>query len=607
MVKLLQLLSCLALSGAVSAASSDDVGLLQSGLLAPSVSKTPTTPTTLLFTTPDGVVEAAWQNHFAAFGSQNLAAVLEEYTEESIVTEYNHIGGTLEVFKGKAEIRGWYIRFFKRLFDLSDLAAPSITITEPDGDEPGNVLSVFSAPASGLAEATGTFLFDCKERSKRSKGSKLSCKVSRQNAVVTYRDPRAAGRAPEAGALLPATVEPSSVGPTSVTWSLILQCRYMNRCKKKNLFKRYTPKSVINVYNYEDGSHTVYEGLKDIKKYYKSAFDFVNIRTPVQRIAESPDAAPLGVFFAWSSDSNMGTETLISNSQGKVVRENVVIYSKLAPVQAAWNNHFRSWLAGNLTRILEDYTEDSVVTVFNRNAGGSPNEFKGIEAISGLFKGFFFPTLFNTNDLKAPIQLITEAKGSAPGSVFVAWSAPASGYVEATGTFVFDGNNKILRQNGVVTHQDPRTAPATPAPLDGRHPSSWRRWARGKRARSYASGAVINVYNQSDGSQTVYSGADRIKEYVDTRDKLFGKISRAGFLQISVAQQSPRGRLNVWDIPGSSGVETIVFGRDSTVLHNVVVSDGQFSPPPTAQPTLAPIRPRGPRGPSFGGNRRGNR
>jgi hypothetical protein len=196
MVKLMQLLSCFALPGSVSvtvSASSDDVGLLQSGLLAPSFSKTPTTPVTLLSTTPVGVVEAAWQNHFAAFGSQNLAVVMEEYTEESIVTEYNHIGGTLEVFKGKAEIQEWYIRFFKRLFDLSDLAAPVITITEPDGDEPGNVLSVFRAPASGFAEATGTFLFDCKERSKRSrksKGSKRSrneCKVSRQNACHLQR------------------------------------------------------------------------------------------------------------------------------------------------------------------------------------------------------------------------------------------------------------------------------------------------------------------------------------------------------------------------------------------------------------------------------------
>jgi hypothetical protein len=120
-----------------------------------------------------GAVHDSWNNHFAAFGGQDVDKVLKDYTNKSIITVYNQLDGTKTVYTGLQGVKDCFTGLFKSLFDTSDLAAPIIHVEE----DPGMVFLVWSAPASGYAYATDTFIFD------------KDAKIFRQNVVVHYKKP----------------------------------------------------------------------------------------------------------------------------------------------------------------------------------------------------------------------------------------------------------------------------------------------------------------------------------------------------------------------------------------------------------------------------------
>ena len=77
------------------------------------------------------------------------------------------------------------------------------------------------------------------------------------------------------------------------------------------------------------------------------------------------------------------------------------------------------------------------------------------------FEGIF-NTLSDLSALGAPVQVVQEAPRS---QVFLQWSCPSSGILEATDTFTFDASGKIKNQNVVLlTAETPRAeSDITPA------------------------------------------------------------------------------------------------------------------------------------------------
>lgn len=59
-----------------------------------------------------------------------------------------------------------------------------------------------------------------------------------------------------------------------------------------------------------------------------------------------------------------------------------------------------------------------------------------------LFTGLF-EALSDMSDLSAPVADVSEDSKM----VFLIWRCPASGFLDATDTFVFSDNKKIYRQN----------------------------------------------------------------------------------------------------------------------------------------------------------------
>merc|ERR1711881_640420 len=99
-----------------------------------------------------GPVQASWDNHFAAFGGQDVDKILKDYTEKSVIKVYDQITGEL------AEFKGLFTGLFKDLSDTSGLAAPAIRVEEASGGIAGSVFLVWRRPTSGFTHVTDTFL-----------------------------------------------------------------------------------------------------------------------------------------------------------------------------------------------------------------------------------------------------------------------------------------------------------------------------------------------------------------------------------------------------------------------------------------------------------------
>ena len=114
-------------------------------------------------------VQEAWDNHFDAFGKQDLEKILLDYDQSSIAKIYNNADGSKREFTGLAGIREMFTELFADLPDLKTLEAPVVEV-----DEPGKtVFLVWKCPGCGFTTATDTFVFG------------PDFKIKRQNIVIT--------------------------------------------------------------------------------------------------------------------------------------------------------------------------------------------------------------------------------------------------------------------------------------------------------------------------------------------------------------------------------------------------------------------------------------
>ena len=104
-----------------------------------------------------GVVQASWDNHFAAFGAQDVPKILLDYTGTSQVTVYDATTGKKSVYTGLTEIEECFTELFAALPDLSSLGAPVVQVEEGPF---GMVYLVWECPSSGFTHATDTFMFE---------------------------------------------------------------------------------------------------------------------------------------------------------------------------------------------------------------------------------------------------------------------------------------------------------------------------------------------------------------------------------------------------------------------------------------------------------------
>jgi len=125
-------------------------------------------------------VQQAWDNHFAAFGAQDLDKIMLDYDETSVARTYDNTTGQKAEYRGTAGIRQMFTNLFADLKDLATLNAPVIDVEE----DAKQVFLVWKCPGCGYKHATDTFIFG------------PDFKIKRQNIVITKEAVAAAAPAP---------------------------------------------------------------------------------------------------------------------------------------------------------------------------------------------------------------------------------------------------------------------------------------------------------------------------------------------------------------------------------------------------------------------------
>ena len=104
-------------------------------------------------------VAAAWKHHLKAFTSRKLEQMMQDYTDKSVVTSFDHTTGMLYIAEGLDAIATLYSSMFKELSDTSDLAVPVIKIMESTPTMDGSVYLIWKCPSCGIKSGTDTIIF----------------------------------------------------------------------------------------------------------------------------------------------------------------------------------------------------------------------------------------------------------------------------------------------------------------------------------------------------------------------------------------------------------------------------------------------------------------
>eukprot|EP01065_Artemidia_motanka_P025743 TRINITY_DN30708_c0_g1_i1.p2 TRINITY_DN30708_c0_g1~~TRINITY_DN30708_c0_g1_i1.p2 ORF type:complete len:370 (+),score=121.17 TRINITY_DN30708_c0_g1_i1:58-1167(+) len=240
----------------------------------------------------------------------------------------------------------------------------------------------------------------------------------------------------------------------------------------------YNDESLIKVYTQETGELRQYKGVGQIRELFSGLFQALDrapdIRTQMDPVVEEVDACGgFGhVFLLWEARSRgfeNVTDTFVFDSNYTIIRQNVVVSphptvaaetpatvstprddhvrAEDTAAQRAWDNHFAAFGEKDPEKVMEDYSEASVLRVYEHNGGQPCHVASSMDAIKETFQGLF-ETLADRSQLGAPV--IHTEQLSDWGVTFLVWRSPTDGFVHATDTFVYNPDGKIIRQN-VVT------------------------------------------------------------------------------------------------------------------------------------------------------------
>ena len=115
-------------------------------------------------------VQEAWDNHFSAFGGQDLDKIMLDYDNSSVLKAYDFSSKVQQTNVGEVAIRGFFAGLFTLLSDLSGLTAPTVEVTEAPNKQ---VYLIWTCPTSGITSAQDTFIYTD------------AFKISRQNIAYT--------------------------------------------------------------------------------------------------------------------------------------------------------------------------------------------------------------------------------------------------------------------------------------------------------------------------------------------------------------------------------------------------------------------------------------
>jgi ketosteroid isomerase-like protein len=255
-------------------------------------------------------VQEAWDNHFDAFGKQNLDKIMLDYNEKSVAQVYNNADKTRSKFTGVAEIRRMFQGLFADLRDLASLAAPVVDIDE----EGRQVFLVWKCPAMGYRTATDTFIFDG------------DFKIARQNIVV--KKTAATALVEEVSTAEDESLTESKYKPQSVQDAWNNHFDAFGQQDLKKIMLDYDESSVARVFNNVGDSYQQFKGMKQIRAMFKGLFKDLSDLSTLDAPVVDVDEQGLQVFLVWEcpgSGYETATDTFVFAPNFKISRQNIVV------------------------------------------------------------------------------------------------------------------------------------------------------------------------------------------------------------------------------------------------------------------------------------------
>merc|ERR1719296_563550 len=303
--------------------------------------------------------QEAWDNHFAAFGSQTLDQIMWDYTEESVAVVYDvndaaNPNRTATTYTGISEIRGMFAYFFSVLTDLTSLNAQPVV-------DDNMVFLLWECPSSGIYQATDSFVFDANH------------KVKYQDIVINTGTDRR--RLADYNSRRLADYNPAN---SSEAWDNHFAAFGAQDVDK--IMLDYDDNSEVRVFNFADPKSlvdtpiAVYNTTAAIRTMFVDLFADIWSQTTLGAplVYQDTDLVFLvwevpGTGIKWATDS-------FSFENNKIRFQNIALdYTRIenpyAPTstQEAWDNHFAAFGSQTLDQIMWDYTEESVAVVYDVN------------------------------------------------------------------------------------------------------------------------------------------------------------------------------------------------------------------------------------------------
>jgi len=99
-----------------------------------------------------------WENHFSAFGEQDIDKIMKDYDEKSVVYVWDHRDNSYctRVYTGYNEIRDMFLNLFSILKNLDTL---KVNLTEIV-DERSVVFLEWECKGCGITKANDIFIFN---------------------------------------------------------------------------------------------------------------------------------------------------------------------------------------------------------------------------------------------------------------------------------------------------------------------------------------------------------------------------------------------------------------------------------------------------------------
>jgi len=222
--------------------------------------------------------------------------------------------------------------------------------------------------------------------------------------------------------------------------------------------------------------------------------------------------------------------------------------SEDGPLHKSLAHHNEAFGALDVNKILLDFTNSSVLKIFNE-ADGSLETWTGLAELHTGFTGLL-SKFTDMSDVTVPVSIIEENTPQGPGMAYTAGSNKASGFEFFHDVFVADVDGKLFRQDAFIHYVAPLAvkgaaeAPGVSGPVHesiAHHNSAFGKLDVEEILLDFTNDSILRIFNQADGSLETWKGMAELKVGFTGLLKKFTNMSDVTVPVSVIEESSPQG------------------------------------------------------------------